>query len=37
MLNKDAKNKYPQYRYLGNSSILWGSIDTSNLQTMYFF
>lgn len=36
MLNQAAKEKYPQYKYLGNSDVRWGFFDLSNLKTMYF-
>lgn len=36
MLNKEAKEKYPQYNYLGNSNVLWGSFSMNKLNKMYF-
>ena len=36
MLNKAAKEKEPQVRYLTNFNVRWGSFDTSRLNTMYF-
>ena len=36
MLNKAAKEKTPQYRYLGNSNVKWGFFDLSDLNTMHF-
>lgn len=36
MLNKEAKAKGPQFKYLGNSNVKWGHFDLSNLNAMYF-
>lgn len=36
MLNQPAKQKQPQYRYLGNSNVKWGRFEFSNLNTMHF-
>jgi type I restriction enzyme S subunit len=36
MLNKAAKEKTPQYQYLGNSNVKWGFFDLSDLNTMHF-
>lgn len=36
MLNKEAKAKGPQFKYLGNSNVKWGSFELSNLNTMFF-
>ncbi|MFV8413398.1 restriction endonuclease subunit S [Vibrio owensii] len=36
MLNKIAKEKYPQYQYLGNSDVRWGYFNLSDLKSMYF-
>ncbi|EGN75577.1 restriction endonuclease S subunit [Idiomarina sp. A28L] len=36
MLNKAAKEKEPQLKYLTNFNVRWGSFDTSRLNTMYF-
>ncbi|MGD7070509.1 restriction endonuclease subunit S [Acetobacter sp. AAB5] len=36
MLNKEAKEKHPQYNYLGNSNVLWGSFSMNKLNEMYF-
>lgn len=36
MLNKAAKEKFPQYPYLGNSDVRWGYFKLSELKSMYF-
>ncbi len=36
MLNKEAKKKQPQLRYLGNSNVRWGEFELSELNSMYF-
>lgn len=36
MLNKVAKGLEPQYPYLGNSNVKWGTFNLSNLKTMHF-
>lgn len=36
MLNKKAKELQPQYPYIGNSNVRWGSFDLSELKTMHF-
>ena len=36
MLNKEAKRKQPQLRYLGNSNVRWGEFEISELNSMYF-
>lgn len=36
MLNQEAKEKFPQYKYLGNSNVKWGSFDLSDLKVMHF-
>ncbi|AUW02645.1 restriction endonuclease subunit S [Vibrio campbellii] len=36
MLNKAAKETFPQYPYLGNSDVRWGYFNLSNLKLMYF-
>ena len=36
MLNKEAKEKTPQFHYLGNSNVKWGYFDLSDLKTMHF-
>ncbi|MFU1633882.1 restriction endonuclease subunit S [Aeromonas veronii] len=36
MLNQEAKDKTPQFHYLGNSNVKWGSFDLSDLKTMHF-
>ena len=36
MLNKEAKKKEPQFPYLTNINVRWGSFDTSELNTMHF-
>ncbi|TRW48925.1 restriction endonuclease subunit S [Aliidiomarina halalkaliphila] len=36
MLNKEAKQKEPQFPYLGNSNVQWGRFDLSDLKTMHF-
>ena len=36
MLNKEAKEKTPQFHYLGNSNVKWGHFDLSDLKMMHF-
>ena len=36
MLNKEAKKKQPQLRYLGNSNVRWGEFELTELNSMYF-
>ena len=36
MLNKTAKEKHPQFPYLGNTNVKWGRINFDSLNTMYF-
>lgn len=36
MLNKVAKEKYPQFKYLTNINIRWGGFSVDNLNSMYF-
>lgn len=36
MLNKVAKEKYPQFKYLTNMNIRWGGFSVDNLNSMYF-
>lgn len=36
MLNQAAKDKNPQFPYIGNSDVRWGSINLTNLKEMYF-
>lgn len=36
MLNQAAKEKNPQFKYLGNSNVRWGHFETNDLKTMYF-
>lgn len=36
MLNNAAKEKSPQYPYLGNSNVRWGCFDLTDLKTMHF-
>ncbi len=36
MLNKEAKEKTPQFHYLGNSNVKWGQFDLSDLKMMHF-
>lgn len=36
MLNKTAKEKDPQFYYLGNSNVKWGCFDLTDLKQMYF-
>lgn len=36
MLNKLAKEKYPQFSYLTNINVRWGKIVVDELNTMYF-
>ena len=36
MLNKAAKEKYPQVPYLKNFNVRWGTFDIRELNTMYF-
>ena len=36
MLNQEAKEKFPQYKYLGNSNVKWGCFDFSDLKMMHF-
>ncbi|EOB4257292.1 restriction endonuclease subunit S [Vibrio vulnificus] len=36
MLNKLAKEKHPQYPYLGNSDVRWGYFNLSDLKSMHF-
>lgn len=36
MLNKVAKEKYPQFKYLTNMNIRWGVFSVDNLNSMYF-
>lgn len=36
MLSKIAKEKYPQYKYLGNRNVRWVGFKTENLNEMYF-
>lgn len=36
MLNKTATELSPQFSYLGNSNVRWGSFELDNLKTMHF-
>ncbi len=36
MLNKAAKEKLPQYPYIGNSDVRWGYFNLSDLKSMHF-
>ncbi|MCK7460030.1 restriction endonuclease subunit S [Idiomarina aminovorans] len=36
MLNKTAKEKTPQFPYLGNSNVQWGRFELSDLKAMHF-
>lgn len=36
MLNKNAREQEPQYPYLANVNVRWGSLNTEQLPTMYF-
>ena len=36
MLNKEAKNKEPQFPYLTNINVRWGLFNTTKLNTMHF-
>ena len=36
MLNKNAREQEPQYPYVANVNVRWGSLNTERLPTMYF-
>lgn len=36
MLNKNAREQEPQYPYLANVNVRWGSLNTEQLPTMFF-
>lgn len=36
MLNKNTREQEPQYPYLANVNVRWGSLNTEQLPTMYF-
>ena len=36
MLNKNAREQKPQYPYIANVNVRWGSLNTEQLPTMYF-
>jgi len=36
MLNKAAKEQFPQFQYLGNTNVKWGYFELSDLKSMFF-
>jgi len=36
MLNKVAKEQFPQFQYLGNTNVKWGYFELSDLKSMFF-
>lgn len=36
MLNQEAKEKEPQYKYLGNTNVQWARFNLENLKSMHF-